>query len=146
VEDIPLLAEHFARQAQSEGAPPVKFSTAAIKLLKNYNWQGNIRELENTILRAASLSDGIIYPEHLPERVSRFGEITSETDSENMSSDLISTPSSNGNWLTLSEMEEKYVVQVLSYTGGNKQAAARLLNIDRKTLSRIIKRGETVEN
>jgi len=37
-------------------------------------------------------------------------------------------------------MEEKYVAQVLAHTGGNKQAAARLLNIDRKTLTRIINR------
>ena len=140
VEDIPLLAEHFSRQAQPDGAPPVKFSTAALRQLKNYNWQGNIRELENTILRAASLSDGIIYPEHLPERVSHFGEIASEIDSESAANGSIFQPSANGNWLTLGEMEEKYVAQTLNHTGGNKQAAARLLNIDRKTLSRIVKR------
>ncbi len=40
-------------------------------------------------------------------------------------------------------MEAKYAAQVLAYTGGNKQAAARLLEIDRKTLARVIKRSET---
>jgi len=45
-------------------------------------------------------------------------------------------------WPTLDEMEEKYVEQVLSHTGGNKQAAARLLNIDRKTLTRIVSRAK----
>jgi DNA-binding NtrC family response regulator len=39
-------------------------------------------------------------------------------------------------------MQAKYVGQVLAHTGGNKQAAARLLNIDRKTLARVIKRSE----
>jgi len=42
-------------------------------------------------------------------------------------------------------MEEKYVAQVLSATDGNKQAASRLLNIDRKTLTRILKRGDGAE-
>ncbi len=40
-------------------------------------------------------------------------------------------------------MEAKYAAQVLAHTGGNKQAAARLLEIDRKTLARVIRRSET---
>lgn len=43
-------------------------------------------------------------------------------------------------WVTLSEIEGRYVAQVLQHTGGNKQAAARVLAVDRKTLDRMIKR------
>jgi transcriptional regulator of acetoin/glycerol metabolism len=43
-------------------------------------------------------------------------------------------------WGPLSEIEGRYVTRVLAHTGGNKQAAARLLEIDRKTLDRMIKR------
>ena len=43
-------------------------------------------------------------------------------------------------WVTLSEIEGRYVARVLNHTGGNKQAAARLLSVDRKTLDRMIKR------
>jgi DNA-binding NtrC family response regulator len=43
-------------------------------------------------------------------------------------------------WVTLSEIEGRYVARVLNYTGGNKQAAARILSVDRKTLDRMIKR------
>ena len=43
-------------------------------------------------------------------------------------------------WVTLSEIEGRYVARVLTYTGGNKQAAARVLSVDRKTLDRMIKR------
>lgn len=43
-------------------------------------------------------------------------------------------------WVTLSEIEGRYVARVLKYTGGNKQAAARVLSVDRKTLDRMIKR------
>jgi DNA-binding NtrC family response regulator len=46
-------------------------------------------------------------------------------------------------WLPLTTMEAKYVAEVLSSTGGNKQAAARILDIDRKTLTRIINRAES---
>jgi DNA-binding NtrC family response regulator len=48
-------------------------------------------------------------------------------------------PASN-DWVTLSEIEGRYVARVLEHTGGNKQAAARLLSVDRKTLDRMIKR------
>lgn len=48
------------------------------------------------------------------------------------------------NWVTLSVVEGWYVARVLQYTGGNKQAAARLLSIDRKTLDRMIKRHQII--
>jgi two-component system, NtrC family, response regulator AtoC len=144
IEDIPLLAEHFARQVRP--GSPIKFSPAVLEILTNYSWQGNIRELENTVFHAAALCDGVIYPEHLPERIRRLNEISQEenaADIQTSSLDNFISPSQrNGKWLALSEMEAKYVAQVLDSTGGNKQAAARLLNIDRKTLSRIIKRAE----
>jgi DNA-binding NtrC family response regulator len=49
----------------------------------------------------------------------------------------------DGEWYSLDRMEEFYAARVLEHTGGNKQAAARILDIDRKTLSRIISRGST---
>jgi len=48
--------------------------------------------------------------------------------------------SANGDWVTLSEIEGRYVSRVLIHTRGNKQAAARVLAVDRKTLDRMIKR------
>ena len=46
----------------------------------------------------------------------------------------------NDDWVTLSVIEGRYVARVLEHTGGNKQAAARVLAVDRKTLDRMIKR------
>lgn len=142
VEDIPLLAAHFARQARP--SMPVRFSDAALETLKNYNWQGNVRELENAVLHATSMCDGIIYPEHLPERLRRFSSIAGSENfgdaPPSLSASEFSTPEYTDAWLPLAEIEAKYVARVLAHTGGNKQAAARLLNIDRKTLSRIIQR------
>ena len=139
VKDIPLLAEFFARRIRPGDASPVSFSPAVLEILNNYNWQGNIRELENTVLHAVSLADDVIYPEHLPTRILNSAEanLTEQTPGEEVVN--------NNEWLPLADMEARYVNQVLSHTGGNKQAAARLLNIDRKTLTRIIKRAEIQE-
>lgn len=144
VEDIPLLAEHFSRRVRSSDKSSVTFSPAALEMLKNYSWQGNVRELENAVLHAVSLSDDVIYPEHLPERVQNFSEILPpQPTSETLSADSLILRNQTGDqWLTLAEMETRYAAQILAHTGGNKQAAARLLGIDRKTLMRIIKRDE----
>lgn len=137
--DISELAQHFARQVESLAIETPSFSPAALKMLERYNWQGNVRELENAVLHAVSLSDKVIYPEHLPVRIQMF-----EKDATMIQEiGLESSPNTNQKWLTLGEMEEKYISQVLASTDGNKQAAARLLNIDRKTLTRILKRAES---
>ena len=152
-EDIPLLAEHFARQVRGAGAPPLKFSNDALELMRNYTWHGNVRELENAVLHAVSLSDDVVYPEHLPTRLRFFAESANESPTAaagKSSVEAAGTPTmiqaGEDKWLSLAEMEEKYVAQVLSHTGGNKQAAARLLNIDRKTLTRIISRSSQGES
>jgi DNA-binding NtrC family response regulator len=136
VEDIPLLAGHFARQIRPLDAPPITFSPASLEILKNYSWQGNVRELENAVCHAVSLCGDIVYPQHLPVRLLQINGNPPER-----SQTAIAAPR-NDEWLSLAEMQTKYVAQVLAHTNGNKQAAARLLNIDRKTLTRVIKRSE----
>ena len=54
--------------------------------------------------------------------------------------DTTASAPGNGDWVTLSVIEGRYVARVLEHTGGNKQAAARVLAVDRKTLDRMIKR------
>jgi DNA-binding NtrC family response regulator len=137
VEDIPLLAGHFARQIRPADSP-VTFSPAALEILKNYRWQGNVRELENAVCHAVSLCGDVVYPEHLPTRLTQVNETSTD---QFQTTEMPVTQ--NNEWFSLAEMEAKYVSQVLAHTNGNKQAAARLLNIDRKTLARVIKRAET---
>lgn len=130
IEDIPLLASYFVKTARPDSA--MSFTSKAMDLLKNYFWKGNIRELENAVLHAVSMTDDLIYPEHLPAQINKI-EVSANQNP-------IDTPLKNVNWLTLAEQESKYVEEVLEFTGGNKQAASRILNIDRKTLNRIIQR------
>ena len=58
--------------------------------------------------------------------------------------DAISDKRANDDWVTLSEIEGRYVARVLEHTRGNKQAAARVLSVDRKTLDRMIKRHQII--
>jgi two-component system, NtrC family, response regulator AtoC len=131
-EDIPPLAQTFAARVYSL-SPSVKFSNEALALLERYDWPGNIRELENAVVRAVAICDGTIHVKDLPQRVRDYTTDMLEAMSE------IPAPI-NQDWVTLAEIEKRYVARVLEHTGGNKQAAARVLAVDRKTIDRMIKR------
>ncbi len=131
LEDIQLLAAHFA---SGVAGSRISFAKDTIQILERYAWPGNVRELENAVLHSISMADDVIYPEHLPARVreAAFGR-------------FVSAPAGEGHadlpeFSSLAKMQASYAAEVLEHTGGNKQAAARILNIDRKTLGRILSR------
>jgi two-component system, NtrC family, response regulator AtoC len=132
-EDIPPLAQSFARRIYSL-SPSVTFSPEAVELLERYHWPGNIRELENAVVRGAAMCDGIIRAKDLPERIRHYREpgLTQENSA--------TAEPENEEWPTLAQVEGRYVARVLGKTGGNKQAASRVLGVDRKTLNRMIDR------
>jgi DNA-binding NtrC family response regulator len=134
-EDIMPLARHFAERASRQGAAAcVSFTREAVRLLEAYDWPGNIRELENAVVRAAALCDHAIRPEDLPERVRDFH---APEGAAGASPAAVEGPEEI---LTLAELEARHVARALAHTGGNKQAAARLLGIDRTTLQRMLKK------
>jgi two-component system, NtrC family, response regulator AtoC len=136
-EDILPLAEHFAASLRAPGTPTASFTREAIYLLETYPWHGNIRELENVIARAATLCDHAVRPEDLPARIRQR---PAEPAGESSPQQRTASGGAKEEWLSLSEVEARYVARVLAYTGGNKQAATRILRIDPKTLDRMIKR------
>ncbi len=134
-EDVLPLAKSFAEQVYSLN-PTVAFAPEVLTLLENYSWPGNIRELENAVVRAAAMCDGTIRPRDLPERIRNYQE-----EAEAMESTETAIRAEQPEILTsLAEVEGHYVARVLAHTGGNKQAASRILGVDRKTLDRMIKR------
>ena len=149
-EDIPVLARRFAERVRPAGGEaPVTFTREALGLLETYGWPGNIRELENAVVRAAALCEHTVRPEDLPERIRRAAETPKhqppaapDAARGDRADERYAPPEpgESGEWVTLSEVEGQYVRRVLEHTRGNKQAAARLLGVDRKTLQRMIQR------
>ena len=79
--------------------------------------------------------DGTIRAKDLPERVRNNSHRSDDDRSSNLAADRAPEE-----WLPLAGIEGRYVARVLAHTGGNKQAASRVLGVDRKTLDRMIKR------
>jgi two-component system response regulator AtoC len=125
--DIPLLVDHFLRQYNQKGHREITgISSQALKLFLDYGWPGNVRELEHTIERIVILEDGaVIQPEHLPSFISqRQGEFQDFADEDQ----------------SLEELEKRYIQFILRRTKGRRQEAARILGINRKTLSHKIEK------
>ncbi|MBW1975771.1 MAG: sigma 54-interacting transcriptional regulator [Deltaproteobacteria bacterium] len=122
-EDIPLLCNHFIKKYNIRENKKVKsISQNALSILMEYDWPGNVRQLENTLSHAVILCpDDEITPEHLP----RF---------------LKESVGENGQPTTLEEHERRLIEKVLKDCNWNKHEAARRLNISRSTLYSKIKR------
>ncbi len=131
-EDILPLAGSFAKHAGAKNRSET-FSPETQDLLERYPWPGNIRELENAVVRAVALSSGAIRPADLPDHIRSY-------ELPHVSGVEITQSAEPLDWQTLAEVEADHVRRVLAHTKGNKQAAVRLLGIDRKTIERMILR------
>jgi DNA-binding NtrC family response regulator len=127
-DDIPLLAHHFlARYAEAQGKSFKGFSDEAMEVLVNYEYPGNIRELENIVERAVVLcNEGEILAKHLPQELGQYALKVYRQASQRFP--------------TLEENEVEYVSWVLKQVDGNKTRAAEVLGIDRVSLWRKLKR------
>jgi len=126
--DIPLLAQFFLdKHSRLMKRDSPVLSKEVIDILKDYDFPGNVRELENIIERGIALAiDGVIEEKHHPDDI-RDLKITTYRRKD-------------GSLPTLEEQEVRYIKQVLAETGGNKTLAAETLGIDRVSLWRKIKR------
>ncbi|HMH54438.1 MAG TPA: sigma-54 dependent transcriptional regulator [Candidatus Acidoferrum sp.] len=127
VEDIPLLAHHFLeRTAATLGRRFDGFAEDALAWLGKQPWPGNVRQLENVIERAATLTKGplITRADVSTDFVSVMGTGTPRRP-------------------TLQEVEQQYIEQVLAEAKGDKNAAARILGVSVRTLQRMFRSPET---
>ncbi len=145
-DDIPLLAYHFLRYYSQDGGKPVAaISDKAMELLCAYHWPGNIRELEHAIEQAVALSyHPVLTPEDLPVEVreQKAHRFPAAAASSTALFNFPDTPS-------LEEVKKRYVRHVLQLSEGNVSATARILNVDRRSLYRMLARykiGPMVKN
>ena len=123
------------------------FTPAAAELLQQYSWPGNIRELKNVIERTMILADegdidAIALPEEIREHARNY-----ETASKNIgdyNSDLDISPTGR-QLVTLRELEDDYIQEILVATGNNKTQAARILAIHPTSLLRGLKKDSAAE-
>jgi transcriptional regulator with GAF, ATPase, and Fis domain len=134
-EDIPLLAAHFLEGMEN----PVKLSPQSLQILTAYSWPGNIRELQNTLERAAVLTDtGIIDPPHLAVHIN--GDLPAQ---------ILQHPESTQSSIDerLEEIEKGLIIEALNRSGGIQVKAAEILGINQRSLwHRIKKLGVDVES
>lgn len=119
-QDIGIFAAHFLKLANAEIDKNIQdISPESIKLLENYSWPGNLRELRNVIRRAALFCNGdTIQTDDIPKLT-----VQEEIKQINLSP----------------EDERERIIQAINAANGNKTLAAKLLGIDRKTLYNKLK-------
>jgi len=128
--DIPMLVHHFLDRYAPDSH--LQVTPAAMKSLLNYEWPGNIRELENCIARAITLGDRkVIDVIDLPPAI-RSEQTDSSTGAQQDSGSLSTT--------ALAEMEKMTILRVFEQANGDKALAGRMLGISRATLYRKLKR------
>jgi DNA-binding NtrC family response regulator len=133
-QDIPLLIDHFLRTlARRYHRGPVAVDPGAQGRLLAYDWPGNVRQLQNVLERALVLAEqDVIGPEHLPEEI--------RVAAADPAAPAAPGQSARDGVLPLAALERRHVLQVLDSLNGNRQAAAKLLGISRRTLLRMLQR------
>lgn len=143
-QDIMTFAHHFLKLTNDELGKDVKgFSEEVEDILNNYIWYGNLRELKNVIKRATLLCDGeIIEAKTLPFEISNFYKLQFESPASNdklNSAQAVTSgtaPVAYENKLKSANLDAEYevILDALKQANFNKSKAAKLLNVDRKTL------------
>jgi len=135
-DDVLVLAQYFLERGAARNNKPVEgISSAAARVLVDYDWPGNVRELENCMERAVAMCKlSEITIDDLPQRL-----IASRAA-------LVMSPASRQEMITLQEMERRYIRHVLKLYKGNKTHAAKALGIDRRSLYRRLREPDFLES
>ncbi len=140
-EDIPLLACHLLAKSRDRCAKPqvARFSEDALALLGQFDWPGNVRQLEAFVERAVIACDGdVIEPRHLPRALAR----------QTLPAD-VSIPATNKEFLALkkrlreqavTDLEREFVIEALQRNAGNVTRAAAEVGIQRPNFQMLMRR------
>ncbi|HEX8194836.1 MAG TPA: sigma-54 dependent transcriptional regulator [Pyrinomonadaceae bacterium] len=132
-EDIPLLVRHFIKKiSRAQNAREKSIASDAMAALVSYNFPGNVRELENAVERAFTLSGDEIDAASLPPRI------------KNSAAHALPVRDTESFRPTLEEIERRYIFEILNSVNQDKTEAANILGIDLSTLYRKLKRYDVV--
>ena len=125
-EDVRILADHFLqKQAQLYNEPSKVLSEEALNILNGYHWPGNVRELANAIEHAyIACPNEVIGPASLPVDI--------------LTGDLLADRPVDNEFLAFEEIQKRMIIRALQKSNGRKMAAAKLLKIDHRKLSRLV--------
>jgi Nif-specific regulatory protein len=132
--DVPLLAIHFLdkyNKRMNKSVPGI--STEAMKFLEQYDWPGNVRQLENEIERAVTLAETgmVIKPSDFSEEVFRYYE-------HNQTINILSTRKTIKD--AIEELERKMIIECMERYQWNQTQAARELGLSRQGLIKKLQR------
>ncbi len=136
-QDIPGLIDYLLAKINLDlHKKIIGVSDEMMEIFMNYNWPGNVRELENLLVRACVVAKGQVlgvndFPELGKEEITK---ISSETFSD------LFKPSESGKFLTLDEVEERYIRKVIKETDKNKGEICEILGVSRPTLERKLEK------
>lgn len=123
-DDIQVLKSYFLQKHGANAARPMKFSAEADRLILNYSWPGNVRQLESAIERALLLAEGDeITAEDLPVEIRQTAQIEGTGG--------FKLPPEG---LSFEELERSLIIQAMEQTGWNITRAAKLLGLSFRTM------------
>jgi two-component system response regulator PilR (NtrC family) len=135
-EDIPLLAEHFiAKYSEQMGKSITGIARSSLDLLQQYDWPGNIRELENVIERAVALErTPTILPETLPAAIRAGGRGAAPAGGDPLPQEGFDLEAH------VKEIERSYIAEALQRAGGVQVKAAELLGMSFRSFRYYVKK------
>jgi DNA-binding NtrC family response regulator len=131
--DIELLTGHFLQRFREPGDAPLHLTREAAEALAAHKFPGNVRELENALRRAVALSSGgVVTIDCLPSEIaaSRVKAPAAERPELRLIADRPN----------MEELQRRYLQLILEETGWNRRRAAAVLDLDRRTIQRLIAR------
>lgn len=143
-DDIVLLGKHFLANAwirhRVAGTTMPKLTPRSLQFLRAQPWRGNVRQLRNVIEHVAVLADAgqEIEPEHIP--LAQHSAADPADLKASLSGDVLGEPFRVAKERFISEFERNYLRRLVEKTAGNLSRAARIANIDRTTLYRLIEK------
>ncbi|MEW4487349.1 sigma 54-interacting transcriptional regulator [Thalassoglobus sp. JC818] len=157
IEDLPAIAQHFVDRFSAESNyKGRRFGSAAIRKLQSHSWPGNVRELRNVVERAVILSENeVLEPDDVVLTNLRLSENQQATEAKTQANEPVNEALETsvdplvdlfGSFVqqetSLDEIDRYYIQAVLNATDWNKSKASRILQIERTTLDRRLKKYE----